>query len=114
MYKVIALPIVLAVTSSFADPPRYKRETHAPPRVDTPVPVKKPKPATPAVRGDDVLAGELRAQPIRAEQEAILLQLVTDMPDTDPDKPEILFRLAEHYARQEQIWRIKAYSDFDK
>jgi len=111
MHKLIVLPIVLAVTSSFAEP-RYKRETHAPPPVAEHAKPKAAPHALPGVRADDVLDVELSLHPLRVEQESLLLQLIRDTPDTDPDKPDLLLRLAEHYAIQERIWRVKSYSDF--
>lgn len=67
-----------------------------------------PEATTPAVSADDILAIEDKAEPLRAEQQAILIQLVNDTPDTDPDKPDYLFRLAEQYALQLRHWRLRA------
>jgi hypothetical protein len=46
--------------------------------------------------------------PVRHEQEGILVGLARDTPDGDPDKPDYLFRLAEHYAAELRFWKIKA------
>jgi hypothetical protein len=46
--------------------------------------------------------------PIREEQEGLLGQLVRETPDDDPDKPDILFRLAERYAQQARLFRLQA------
>ena len=67
-----------------------------------------PEATTPGVNADDILAIEDKAEPLRAEQQAILIQLVNDTPDTDPDKPDYLFRLAEQYALQLRHWRLRA------
>ncbi|HEY6038051.1 MAG TPA: hypothetical protein VIV58_27410 [Kofleriaceae bacterium] len=67
-----------------------------------------PEARTPAVSADDVLDLEDKAAPLRAEQEAILIQLAADTPDTDSDKPDYLFRLAEQYALQLRHWRLRA------
>ena len=93
-----------------ADHRRYSRAPAAQPDVKLSPRVKPvataARPAQPEVTGAQILEIEERAQPIRGEQESLLLQLVRDTPDTDPDKPEYLFRLAEHYARQHQLWRL--------
>jgi len=70
-----------------------------------------PEATTPAVRADDILDLEDKAAPLRAEQQAILIQLVRDTPDTDPDKPDFLFRLAEQYALQLRHWRLRAVEE---
>src|ERR1700760_3099448 len=67
-----------------------------------------PEATTPAVDAGDILDLEDRAEPLRAEQQAILIQLVNDTPDTDPDKPDYLFRLAEQSALQLRHWRLRA------
>lgn len=79
----------------------------------TPSPRVQPKPprarpAQPAVTADDMLEIEEENQPIRVAQEKVLEGLVRDTPDDDPQKPDLMFRLAEHYARQLRFWRLKA------
>jgi len=108
------LLIAIAATAAHADPPKYTRK---PPRLELDlrrddrakpiVPVEQ-TPAKPSATADQVLAAQLAADPIRTEQEALLFQLVRDTPDTDPDKPDYLFRLAEHYAQQLRTWRLEA------
>ena len=51
-----------------------------------------------------------RNEPLRREQESILVQLVHDTPQDDPDKPDYLFRLAEHYAMQQRFWRLQSFA----
>ena len=90
---------------------RYRREQRAVPTTTSER--TKPSraaaaPAKPAVTADDVLRGELTAEPIRREQEALLEKLVRDTPDDDPQKPELAFRLAELYASAARAWHLEA------
>lgn len=105
----------LLVSPAFASP-KYTRkqdlhfDVKLTPRAK---PLPRPEPHAPearipAVTADDVLDVEDQAAPLRAEQQAILIQLVADTPDTDPDKPDYLFRLAEQYALQLRHWRLRA------
>jgi hypothetical protein len=104
------LAVLATTTPAHADHRRYTRhpdlQIKAPesPRTRPVV----PRPAHPAVTGDDVLAIEEGNQPIRVEQEKVLESLVRDTPDGDPQKPELMFRLAEQYARQLRFWKLKA------
>lgn len=100
---------VIVVASTASAEPRYKRAAAVPPPPKTEKKVAKPAPA-PTVTADAIIAGETNAQPIRLEQEKTLAKLAYDTPDSDPDKPEILFRLAELYAHQQLFWRLKAPS----
>jgi hypothetical protein len=115
MRTLVIAAVMFATTSAAADPPRYSRKQ---PLV---VPVKlservKPKaaaksdPARP-LSADAVLVIKDRQQPLRREQERILEKLVKDAPDDDPEKPDYMFRLAEHYAQQLQFWRIKTVEE---
>lgn len=60
------------------------------------------------VTADDVLALEIDQVPLREEQQAIREKLIADTPDTDPEKPESMFRLAEHHAKQLRLYRLRA------
>ena len=101
--------LALLVVASTAQAEPYKRKAAVP---QTPTksdkPSAKPTAQPTASMADAILAGEERAQPIRIEQEKTLEKLARDTPDADPDKPAILFRLAELYAEQLRFWRIKA------
>jgi hypothetical protein len=107
-YLLLSLVPVLA----HAGPAKYARTPQL--HIDVkPTPRTKPiRPApvshVPTATADQVLASELAKDPIRAEQEALLIELVYDTPDSDPDKPDYLFRLAEQYAKQLQIWTMRA------
>ena len=109
--------LVLVASASVASAnPKYsrKQDLHldvklSPRTRPAPPPERRtPEATTPAVDADDVLDIEDQAAPLRAEQQAILIQLVKDTPDTDPDKPDYLFRLAEQYALQLRHWRLRA------
>ena len=113
MRAFLLLTIVLLSPAADADRPRYSRKQ----RVDVdvtlsdrvrPKPRAAPRAAAPVVTADDMMRIEDRTQPIRREQEAILTKLIANTPDSDPDKPEYMFRLAEHYAKQLRFWRLKA------
>ena len=66
------------------------------------------KPRTPTIGADQAMAIAEAQEPIKQEQEALLIQLANETPDTDPDKPDYLFRLAEQYAGELRIWRLKS------
>jgi hypothetical protein len=108
--------VVGLLASTAAASPKYtrKQDVHIDVRLSArtrPAPPPErhtPEATTPAVSADDILAIEDRQEPLRAEQQAILIQLANDTPDTDPDKPDYLFRLAEQYALQLRHWRLRA------
>jgi hypothetical protein len=112
MRTLIALSL-LATSLAHADPPRYARKPNLVIDVKLSSRVKPaeptPPPATkPTVTASAILEAEVATQPIRREQEAILEKLVADTPNDDPDKPDYMFRLAEHYAKQLRFWRLQA------
>jgi hypothetical protein len=110
---LVLLAASFMITAASAGPPRYARPERAPervtlsPRVKPRPPVVMP-PAAPVVTADQVLAAHARAEPLRREQEALLERLARDTPDEEPEKPEIVLRLAEHYAQQLRFWRLRA------
>jgi hypothetical protein len=67
-----------------------------------------PKAATKPITADDAMHVQEVTQTYRKEQEAILEKLVAETPDDDPDKPDLMFRLAEQYAKQHRFWRLKS------
>lgn len=109
--RILVAVVALAATAS-ADPPRYARRHDL--KIDAKLSDRvKPRPiattpSKPAVSADAILAAEGAATILRQQQEAVLEQLVRDTPDTDPDKPELMFRLAEHYAYQLRLWTLKS------
>ena len=104
--------IIGALAATAAANPKYTRrqdlhiDVKTSSRTRPAPPVAKPR--GPEVDADDILALEDKAEPLRKEQQAILIQLVHDTPDDDPDKPDYLFRLAEQYALQLRHWRLRA------
>lgn len=109
----LVVAALLLGSSAEANPPRYSRKPALELDVKLSNRVRPNQPATaaqarPVVDADDVMRGLGRAEPVRREQERILERLIADTPDDDPEKPDIMFRLAEHYARQLRFWRIKA------
>ncbi len=105
----ILIVVIVLCSTAHADHRRYTRAPAAPPPMTPSKPSRHAPPATgPAVTADDILRIEEGNQPVRREQEALLVQLARETPETDPEKPDILFRLAELYAHQLRFWRIKA------
>lgn len=111
MRKLMIIGVVAAASAASAQP-RYTRKQPTVIAVTQSARVKPVKPikAEPAkpITADTVLLIRDRQQPLRREQQAILEQLVKDTPDDDPDKADLLFRLAEQYAQQLQFWRLKS------
>lgn len=104
--------LVCLCTTAHADHRKYSRAPalHLDVKPSGRVQRKPPRArsAQPAVSADDLLELEEKNQPIRVEQERDLEGLVRDTPDDDPQKPDLMFRLAEHYARQLRFWKLKA------
>src|ERR1051325_5168167 len=108
----ILLVIAMTVSTAYAQPPKYTRKQDV--KIDVKQtartrPLAPPdNTATPVRRPDDIMLAEERAQPIRDEQAQVLEKLVRETPDTDDQKPDLLFRLAEHYAQQMHLWHLKS------
>jgi len=82
-----------------------KYEVKLSPRVKPAAPATDPvKPLT----ATDVMHVQDVTQTYRIDQERLLEKLIAETPDDDLDKPEMMFRLAEHYAQQQRYWRFKA------
>lgn len=113
MSKLLATVLVLlACTPAFADA-RYTRTRNL--RIDVNLSDRTkpiaPPPAPPTAKpitANDAMRVQEATQPFRKEQEAILEKLLADTPDDDPEKADLMFRLAEHYANQHRFWRHKA------
>lgn len=108
--SLVLLGLLLATPAS-ADPPRYTRKPNL--AIDVTLSDRvKPIQPTPtkgrAATAEEVMAIESQNEPLRREQEVILRQLANETPDDDPDKPDLLFRLAEHYAKQQRFWRLQS------
>lgn len=110
--RIVMLAVIAVSVTAYADPPKYTRHQIA---VDVPQssrvapirPVASPPPR-PSTTADAALALEEAVTPIRKQQEAVLADLVRDTPDDDPQKADIMFRLAELYAMQARFWRLEA------
>ncbi|HEX8111037.1 MAG TPA: tetratricopeptide repeat protein [Kofleriaceae bacterium] len=76
-----------------------------------PITPKDPKDQSQAdqpLSADQVLAVEGLVGSIRAEQEQILIDLITKTPDTEvEEKSDYYFRLGELYAKQQRYWRLE-------
>lgn len=112
MRNLLVLVSVLLATPAYADAPRYTRKQTVVVDVKLSERVKPIQPTTGvqgrAATANEVMVIEEQNEPLRREQEGILGQLVKDTPDDDPDKADLLFRLAEHYAKQQRFWRLKS------
>ena len=104
----ILIVVIVLCSTAHADHRRYTRAPAAPPVTPSKLSHHAPPVTGPAVTADEILRIEEGNQPVRREQEALLVQLARETPETDPEKPDILFRLAELYAHQLRFWRIKA------
>ena len=99
---------VLVSSAALADRRPYTRQAAVPPpRPSATTPKPPPRPARPAVTATAILEQDLGNQAIYKEQEAILEKLVRDTPDSEAEKPDLMFRLAEHYAKQWRFWTIE-------
>lgn len=110
--RSLVLLAALLATPAYADAPKYTRKQNV---VIDVKPSDRTKPIQPVtklagrpVTATEVMVIEEQNEPLRREQEVILGQLVRDTPDDDPEKADLLFRLAEHYAKQQRFWRLKS------
>ncbi|NVB79907.1 MAG: hypothetical protein HOV81_16035 [Kofleriaceae bacterium] len=112
MRTLVFVAVFLAASLAHADRAHYTRKQPAPVPVKLSERVKRkaPPPVTPTspVTAHEALSLELDRVQLREEQEAILEKLIADTPDSDPEKPEYMLRLAEHYARQLRVYRLRA------
>lgn len=114
MRTLLFVAVLFAATVVHADRRHYTRKQ--PPAIPVELsqrvkPVRKPAappPSRPTVTATDLIEIEGRQQPVRRDQERILEKLIADTPDTDPEKPDYMFRLAEQYAKQLRFYRMKA------
>ena len=105
MRIVIAL---LALTSIATANPRYTRAHVGVPDAKPVATSTKPAAAKPAITADQAMRVEELADPIKRDQAALLEGLVRDTPEDDPEKPDLMFRLAELYAMQARLWRLES------
>ncbi len=97
-----------------ADKARYTRNQDV--RIDVkfservrPVAAHATPPAAPPITGEAVMSIEGLLGTFRAEQEAILLDLIKHTPDSEPDeKADYYFRLGELYAKEQRYWRLES------
>src|SRR5262245_18795938 len=105
----IAVVLLVSVTASAQ---RYTRQQTV--KIDVVVSDRsrpqppKPAPAAQPITADKALKYEETRMTYSKDQEAILVKLIAATPDNDPDKPDLWFRLAELYARQQRIERLRA------
>ena len=74
-----------------------------------PPPKRDNPPAEPGVTGDTMLHIEELLTPIKAQQEALLIDIIAKTPDTDAmDKADLYFLLGELYAKRHRAARLLA------
>ena len=106
---------IVALTSIASANPRYTRNHVGVPDAKPVAAKPAPAPSKPAaITADQAMRVEELADPIRRDQEALLEGLVHDTPDDDPEKPDIIFRLAELYAMQARLWRLESVDPRDR
>jgi tetratricopeptide (TPR) repeat protein len=114
--KLVILGVLVSSTSAWAQKAKYTRQQDL--KVDVklservkPIVPKDPKDQQQQeqpLSADQVLAVEGLVGTIRAEQEQILVDLITKTPDTEVDeKSDYYFRLGELYAKQQRYWRLQ-------
>ena len=84
-------------------------------RAEQDPPVKESERRNPNLTPSDVFAGvgeQLKA--VTDSQIKVLQRLINVTADTDPEKPDLLFRMAELYAEQERYYNFKARSLVEK
>src|SRR4051794_21956593 len=74
-----------------------------------PVPKKKEEKSRPSINPDDIFAGQgEKVKSITDQQINVLKRLIDTTNDNDPEKPDLLFRLAELYNEQRQYNSLRA------
>ncbi|HEY4241688.1 MAG TPA: hypothetical protein VGM88_17825 [Kofleriaceae bacterium] len=110
--RILAMLAILSATAA-ADAPKYTRKqtvTVDAPRSERTKPIapRELPPAAPTVTGAQVMHLEESKDPARNAQARILEDLIDKTSEEDPEKPELMFRLAELYAKQYRFWNLKA------
>lgn len=127
--NIIGSAIVTAVGLALlwpqvADAQRYKRESTIK-RIDVKQSDKtkkleaKPKEekTEPTLNAEDLIELQGQVREIRNEQIQQFSLLIEDTDPDDPERPDLLFRLAELHAQQQRYWRFRAmelYPEIDK
>jgi len=120
-----ALGVALVAESSWAQAPKYTRQTKVKTiKVKQTERTKKIEPkekkaseVRPEISADDFMATQGKVRQIRKEQIKLYRQLIADTDPDDPQLPDYLFRLADAYAQQQRYWRLQAgnlYAAIDK
>ena len=115
MNVVIVATLLASASGAWADG-KYKRNQDVKVNVtlsDRVKPIQPKQQGTsefkPELNADQVLSIEGLVSTIRNEQEAILVQLIEQTPDTEvEEKSDYYFRLGELYAKQQRLFRLKS------
>lgn len=68
----------------------------------------------PEITADQFMQIETKVQQIRDEQIVEYQELIKDTPENDPERPDLLFRLAELYAQKQRYWRFRGMELYAK
>lgn len=113
--KLAILGVLLSSPAGWAQKAKYSRQQDVKVEVklsDRVKPIvakdaKEQKQQQPELSADQVLAVEGLVGGIRAEQEQILIDLITKTPDSEvEEKSDYYFRLGELYAKQQRFYRL--------
>lgn len=74
----------------------------------------KDEPPQPTITADKFIAIQGKVQFIRDAQIEAFKLLVADTDDDNPEKPDLLFRLAELYAQKQRYWRFRGMEQYQK
>ncbi len=112
---IIALVGTVLAWPQSADAQRYKRESSIK-QVDVKQtertkklePKAQDKTTQPTLSADDVIELQGQVRTIRREQIQQFELLIQDTDVDDPERPDLLFRLAELHAQRQRYWRFQA------
>lgn len=110
---VFASLVSVVAAAGTASAEKFNHVSDAKPKFELTDRAKPPKPqaeekAHPELTAAQVLEVQGQLGAVRVEEAKILKQIVATAEDTDPDKPDALFRLAEIYAKQYRTFHIQA------
>jgi len=120
---LVALALVAPSVAS-AQVGRYKRKTVAPKvkktaatkeiKAEDKSDQEKERERVPEITADQFMQIETEVQNIRNEQITEYIALIKDTPADDPERPDLLFRLAELYAQKQRYYRFQYMEYFGK
>jgi TolA-binding protein len=123
----VALPfaahVVIGAPDALAQAPKYQRTT---PKVKVDVKqtertkklseraLKTKKETRPTLTSEQFLDVQGQVGGIRKSQQSKLVRLIKITGDDNPDKPKLLFRLAESFSKEQRYYRFRAFELYEK